>query len=252
MEQELVSIIIPVYNAERFIKETIDSIIQQTYKNWELLLVDDCSKDTSANIIKEYIDKDERIKYIKLEQNSGAALARNRGIELSNGRYVCFLDADDKWTNTKMQKQIDFMKKKNCEFSYTSYQFADKDCNPNGAIVIVPKSITYKQALRNTTIWTSTVMFDMNKLTKEQIYMPDVKSEDTACWWRILKMGITAYGMTEVMGFYRRTEGTLSSNKFEAIKRIWNLYRNVEKLSLGYSIYNFVFYAINAIKRRIR
>lgn len=251
MEKELVSVIVPVYNAERFIEDTINSVKNQTYKNWELLLVDDCSKDSGAEIIKRYAKDDERIKYIKLETNSGAALARNKGIELAKGRYVCFLDADDKWTNEKLQKQVAFMTEKDCAFSFTSYQFADKDCNPTGAKAIVPEIINYKQALKNTTIWTTTVMFDMNKLSKEQIYMPNVKSEDTACWWKILKTGVIAYGIKDVMAYYRRTEGTLSSNKFEAIKRIWNLYRNVEKLNIFASAYNFCWYAFNAVKRRV-
>lgn len=251
MEKELVSIVIPVYNAERFLEDTLETVKLQTYENWELLLVDDCSKDGSAKIIHEHTKRDSRIKYIKLEKNSGAAAARNKGIELANGSYICFLDADDKWEEEKLKKQVDFMRKKKCAFSYTSYQFADKNCNPTGARVIVPESLSYKQALKNTTIWTSTVMFDMTKFTKEQIYMPLVKSEDTACWWRILKTGVVAYGMKDVMSYYRRTEGTLSSNKFEAIKRIWNLYRNVEKLNILYSAYNFVFYAFNAVKRRV-
>ena len=251
MRKELVSIIIPVYNAERFIEDTIDSIKAQTYSQWELLLIDDCSKDSSKEIIEKYAKEDSRIKYTKLEKNSGAAMARNKGIELAQGRYICFLDADDKWVKTKLKSQIDFMRKKKCAFSFTSYQFADDKCNPNGAKVIVPKTINYKQALKNTTIWTSTVMFDMKKLTKELVYMPNVKSEDTACWWKILKTGVVAYGMQDIMSYYRRTEGTLSSNKIEAIKRIWNLYRNVEHLNIFSSAYNFCWYAFNAVRRRV-
>lgn len=251
MKEEMVSIIIPVYNAESFLEDTISSILNQTYKNWELLLIDDCSKDGSKDMISKYLVKDKRINYIRMEKNSGAALARNKGIEIAKGQYICYLDADDKWNNQKLEKQINFMKEKECAFSYTSYQFADQFCNPNGSKVIVPKQLNYRQALKNTTIWTSTVMFDMKKITKEQIYMPNVKSEDTACWWKILKTGITAYGIEDVLSYYRRTEGTLSSNKFEAIKRIWNLYRNQEKLNVIYSIYCFCWYALNAVKRRV-
>jgi len=248
---EVVSIIIPVYNAARFIKETIDNVKEQTYKNWELLLVDDCSTDESSEIIQSYVTQDDRIKYVKLEKNSGAAQARNKGIELANGRYICFLDADDKWENTKLEKQVDFMKENGYEFTFTSYEFADKDCKPVGKKVVVPKTINYKQALKNTTISTITVMFDMTKLSKEQIYMPNVESEDTACWWKILKTGITAYGLPEVFSFYRRSENTLSSNKLKAIKRTWNLYRKVEKFNVFKSAYNFCFYAVNAVRRRV-
>ena len=251
MKRELVSIIIPVYNAERFIDDTISNVKKQTYTNWELLLINDCSKDNSEERILKYAKEDKRIKYVKLDENGGAAVARNKGIELAQGSYICFLDADDKWHKDKIKKQVSFMRKKRCAFSFTSYQFADAQCNPTGAIVVVPEKINYRQALKNTTIWTSTVMFDMKKLKKELIYMPQVKSEDTACWWKILKTGIVAYGIKDVMAYYRRTDGTLSSNKFEAIKRIWNLYRNVEKLNIFYSAYNFIFYAYNAVKRRI-
>ena len=252
MKDDLISIIIPVYNAEKFLKETIESVQEQTYSNWELLLIDDCSKDNSKHIIKEFIKNDNRIKYIRLENNSGAAIARNKGIETSNGKYICFLDADDKWVENKLEKQIKFMKEKDCKFSYTGYEFADENCIPNGKRVHVPAAITYKQALKNTTIWTSTVMLDMSKLSKEQVYMPNVKrGQDTATWWKILKETDKAYGLDKILSYYRRTENTLSSNKFKALKRTWNLYRNVEHLSLFYSTYNFCFYIINAIKRRI-
>ena len=250
MKKELVSIIIPVYNAEKFIDETISSILEQTYSNWELILVNDCSSDNSVKLIKKYL-KDERISLINNKTNSRAAISRNNGIDKAKGRYICFLDADDKWDKEKLNKQIAFMKEKDCEFSFTSYEFADEKCIPNGKKVHVPEKISYKQALKNTTIWTSTVMFDMTKLSKEDIYMPNVKSEDTACWWKILKKIDYAYGLDEILSFYRRSEGTLSSNKFEAIKRIWNLYRNVEHLNIIKSTYCFCWYAFRAVIRRV-
>lgn len=240
-----------MYDAEKFLKDTIRSIQKQTYSNWEVLFVDDCSTDGSIEIIKECSNSDKRIKLIQLEKNGGAAVARNKGIEQANGRYICFLDADDKWTKNKLKKQVAYMKKNNCVFSFTGYQFANEHCEPNGAIVRAPKKINYRQALKNTTIWTSTVMLDMNFFTKEQVYMPIVKSEDTACWWKILKTCVVAHGLPEVMAYYRRTKGTLSSNKIEAIRRVWNLYRNVEKLNVFSSAYYFVFYAFNAVRRRI-
>ena len=249
MKKDLVSIIIPVYNAEKFIKETIDSVLNQTYDNFELILVNDCSTDKSAEIIKEY--KDKRVKLLNNKVNSKAAVSRNNGIKKAKGKYICFLDADDKWDKEKLEKQVKFMKEKDCAFSFTSYEFADENCIPNGKKVIVPDTITYKEALKNTTIWTSTVMFDMTKLSKEDIYMPNVKSEDTASWWSILKKIDCAYGLKDILSFYRRSEGTLSSNKFEAIKRIWNLYRNVEHLNIFSSLYCFFFYAFRAVVRRI-
>ena len=143
------------------------------------------------------------------------------------------------------------MNEKQCVFSFTSYEFANEYGVPNGKKVFVPARINYKQALKNTTIWTSTVMLDVTKIVKRKIYMPNIKSEDTACWWKILKTNEFAYGLNDVLSFYRRTNTSLTSNKLEAIKRTWNLYRKQEKLNLTKSIYNFSFYIVNAIKRRI-
>ena len=144
------------------------------------------------------------------------------------------------------------MKEKDCAFSFTGYEFADENGKPNGKKVFIPETISYKQALKNTTIWTSTVMFDMSKLSKEDTYMPNVpRGQDTATWWKVLKKVDYAYGLNEVLSFYRRTSDSLSANKFVALKRTWNLYRNIEHLNLISSIYNFSIYCINAIKRRI-
>lgn len=251
-KNELVSIIVPVYNVEKYIMDAIDSVRQQTYTNWELLLIDDCSTDDSIKIIEENILGDIRIKLLKQERNCGVALARNRGIDEAQGRYICFLDSDDLWKKEKLEKQVNFMKEKDCAFSYTSYEFVNEFGESKGKQAIVPNKINYKQALKNTTIFTSTVMLDINKLTKEQIYMPNLrKGQDTATWWKILKIIDFAYGDQEVLSLYRRRNDTLSSNKFKALKRTWGLYRNVEHLGVFYSIYNFMFYFFNAIKRRI-
>ena len=166
-KEELISIIVPVYNSEKFIKDTIKTVEEQTYENWELLLVNDCSTDNSKKIIEEYEKKDKRIKLIDLEQNSGAAIARNTGIDRANGKYIAFLDSDDLWEKEKLEKQIKFIKKNNCVFSFTGYEFANEDGIGNGRVVTVPFKINYKQALKNTTIWTSTVIFDVEKLGKE-------------------------------------------------------------------------------------
>lgn len=250
--EDLVSIIVPVYNAEKFISDTIDSVLSQTYCNYELILINDCSKDGSLEIMKKYREKDERIKIIENKQNCGVAVARNNGIKEAKGRFICFVDADDKWDKDKLKKQVKFMKDKDCAFSYTSYQFADENCNPNGPKVIVPKAITYRQALKNTTIWTSTVMFDMEKLKKDDIYMPDIRrGQDTATWWKVLKKIDKAYGIQDIMSYYRRTNETLSANKIVALKRTWNLYRNVENLNIIKTSYYFLFYVFNAVRRRV-
>lgn len=249
MKKDLVSVVVPVYNASKFIEETIENVLSQTYQNFELILVDDISTDDSIEKIKKYTDK--RIKLICLEEKGLASGSRNRGIKEASGEFICFLDADDLIENKKLEKQVNFMKKKDIAFSFTGYEFVRHTGEKTGKKVFVKDVMEYKDALKNTTIFTSTVMFNMNKIKKEDIFMPNVKSEDTACWWSILKKGYKAYGINEILSYYRRSPNTLSSNKIEAIKRIWFLYRKHEKLSFIYSLYNFIFYAFNAVKRRV-
>ncbi|MDD2970567.1 MAG: glycosyltransferase family 2 protein [Lachnospiraceae bacterium] len=246
----LVSIVVPVYNVEHFIETTIRKVQEQTWQNWELLLVNDCSTDETLEKIHTFLS-DDRVQLIQQTMNQGAARARNRGIQEARGRYITFLDADDLWEPRKLEEQIAFMEEKKAAFSFLSYEFADAQGIGNGRIAHVPGSLTYKEALKNTIIFTSTVMFDMERISKEEIMMPEVKSEDTATWWRILRSGYTAYGLDEVLVRYRRPAKSLSSNKLEAVKRVWNLYRRVEKLSLGYSAYNFIYYAIRTTLRRL-
>lgn len=246
----LVSIVMPAYNAAGFIDDTIHSILGQTYENWELIVVDDHSSDNTLEVLKQF--KSERIRVIACKKNGGAAKARNRGVRASKGAFLCFIDADDLWQPSKLERQLEFMKETGAAFSFTSYVFADSKGRPNGKVVRVPSSITYKQALKNTTIWTSTVMFDMKRLSKKDVEMVDVRrGQDTATWWKVLKKVERAYGMREVMAIYRRSDGSLSSNKLTALKRTWNLYRNVEHLNVFKSSFCFMFYVFNAVKRRV-
>lgn len=241
MNADMVSIVVPVYNAERFLPETIGLVQKQTYRDWELILVDDCSSDNGAAIVRQYAKDDTRIRLIQQEVNAGAARSRNLGISQANGRYLCFLDADDIWTSQKLEKELAYMKEKKAAFVFTGYEFADAKGEGLGKIVHVPETISYEQALKNTTIFTSTVMIDRDKIADTDIYMPQIASEDTATWWHILKKYQIGYGLDENLVRYRRTEGTLSSNKLVAIQRIWGLYRRQEKLSWCKSIYCMFF-----------
>lgn len=265
--KEMVSIVVPVYRAEPYIAETIEMVKKQTYKNWELILVDDCSPDSSAQIIEQEIarvaeDDAQRntlqqsesnlsIRLIRKEQNEGAARARNTGIDAANGRYIAFLDADDIWMPDKLEKELAFMEAKQAAFAFTAYEFGDENAKGSGKIVTVPEQLTYRKALSRTIIFTTTVMFDTKKISKELIHMPVVASEDTATWWKILRQGYVAYGLNEVLAIYRRPAKSLSSNKFVAMQRIWNLYRREEKLSLPVSACCFFFWAMRATLRRI-
>ncbi|MCR5687547.1 MAG: glycosyltransferase [Lachnospiraceae bacterium] len=244
-----VSIVVPVYNAAECIADTIASVLAQSYTDYELLLVDDGSSDDSAGIIGKYLS--DRVRLLDNTKTKGAAGARNTGIEASSGRYIAFLDADDLWMADKLEKQVRFMEKTDAAFSFTGYEFADASGHGLGRVVSVPGQITYTQALKNTTIFTSTVMFDTEKTGRDIILMPDVKSEDTATWWKVLKAGFTGFGLDESLTLYRRMGKSLSSNKAEAVRRIWNLYRNVEHLGRIYSMYCFCFWAVRAVARRV-
>ena len=253
--KEMVSIIVPVYRAQAYIAETIAMVRKQTYHNWELILVDDASPDDSAKLIQSMIDEKstetERIRLIRKEKNEGAAKARNTGIALAQGRYIAFLDADDIWFPDKLEKELAFMKQKRAGFAFTAYEFGDENAKGTGKTVMVPEQLTYRRALSRTVIFTTTVIFDTKVIPEKLIRMPEVESEDTATWWKILRAGYTAYGLNEVLAIYRRPEKSLSSNKFVAMKRIWNLYRKEEKLTLPDSIFCFCLWAIRATLRRI-
>lgn len=251
--QDLVSIIVPVFNVEKYITQTMDCVRRQTYTNWELLLVEDCSTDLTVQVIEEYLlrTQDERIRLIRQSANSGAAKARNTGVSQAKGRYIAYLDADDLWVEEKLARQLAFVQEKGAAFSFTGYEFADENGRGLGKIVHVPATLSYKQALRNTTIFTTTVMFDTQKISKDLLDMPLVKSEDTALWWKVLRNGYVAYGLDENLVRYRRAGKSLSSNKLEAIRRIWALYRKVEGLNVIQSMYNFCFWAVRAVIRRV-
>lgn len=248
-----ISIVVPVYNAAKYIEQTVSMVQKQTYTDWELILVEDCSKDESRKVLQNLENslRDSRIRVIYKEKNEGAAKARNTGVMAATGEYLAFLDADDIWKETKLEKELAFMKQKDAAFVFTSYEFGDEQGNGTGKFVNVPDTLNYKQALSRTVIFTSTTLFDLKKLGKELVTMPVVPSEDSATWWQILRAGYTAYGFQEVTTVYRRPPKSLSSNKGKAIQRIWYLYRKVERLSLPVSIFCFIGWAVRATLRRL-
>lgn len=246
---DLVSIITPVYNAERFIKETIESVQSQTYKNWEMILIDDCSIDSSAEIIKDFIKFDNRIIYVKLEQNGGAAVARNVGLDLAKGRYIAFLDSDDMWKEEKLEKQIYFMKKNKYGFTFTSYEIMYENGSVASKVVNVPKKIDYNGLLKNTIIGCLTVVIDRELIG--DFRMPLIrKGQDTATWLSILKKYEYAYAINETLAYYRVVKGSVSSNKIEALKRTWYVYRHIEHIPLIKCTYFYTNYIFNAIKKK--
>lgn len=249
---EEVSIVVPVFNAAAYIEKTAEMVRRQTWPHWQLILVDDHSSDDSFSKMEALAAKDERILLIEQEEGKkGAAAARNLGISKARGRYLAFLDADDIWMEDKLERQLAFLRQKQAAFTFTGYEFGDEDANPTGKIVKVPETLNFKQALSRTVIFTTTVLFDRDKIDNKLLYMPQIKSEDTATWWNILKAGYTAYGLDENLAVYRRPKKSLSSNKVEALRRIWNLYRQIAGLSVLSSAWYFIFWAVRATLRRI-
>lgn len=247
-----ISIITPVYNCERYINKTIETVINQTYSNWELLLVDDCSTDNSAKIIKGYAEKDSRVKYYKLDKNSGAAVARNFALQKSQGRFVAYLDSDDLWKEEKLEKQIYFMLTNNYAFTCTDYEKITENGESLNKIVKIPKKVNYNLFLRNTIIQTVGVMVDTKITGKDILVMPDIRRrQDAATWCQLLKNGYDCYECPENLSYYRVVSNSLSSNKLKAVKMNWYWYRRIEKLPLWKTCYCFIGYAFNAIKKRI-
>ena len=245
---KLVSVIIPVYNADWIIKETILSVLNQTYNNLELILVDDCSSDRSAAIIHKMIEFDNRIKYFKLEKNSGAAVARNRGIRESHGRYIAFLDSDDLWLPEKLEVQLSLMKEKDVAFVYSAIKMIDKDGNITKDSTYVPERLNYKTILKRTYIATSSVLLDTSKIGEFQ--MPLRRSgQDYATWLMLLRRIDYAYGVQKPLVMYRNSPGSLSSNKFASLKKVFRIQTHNEGINPIYAAYNTFCFGLYAFKK---
>lgn len=244
-KEELVSIIMPAYNCGDFIGITLDSVINQSYENWEVIVVDDCSTDNTADAVQEYIKKNNRIKYHKLEKNSGAAVARNKAVDLANGKYMAFLDSDDVWFPEKLAKQIGFMEENDYGFTCTSYTKIDeKGKYLNRTIVAQPKR-DYDGVLK-TCPGNSTVIYNAEKLGKFKI--PDIKKRnDYVMWLQVIKKEKYLYGIEEPLGSHRiRIEG-ISSNKKSLVGYHWKVYREIENLSLLKSSYLIVYWVMATV-----
>lgn len=244
--KRLVSIITPVHNSEKYILACINSVIDQTYTYWEHILVDDCSTDNSAKIIKGFAEKDDRIRYLKLSENSGAGVARNKAIEESKGKYIAFLDSDDLWNSEKLARQVAFMEENNYHFTFTGYKVIDHKGRPTGREIPAKKRVTYKSALYKNPIGCLTVIYNADYFGKQ--YMPTIrKRQDYALWLRLLKHS-DAYGLDKYLSSYRTGNDSISSNKLGLIIYEWKIYRNIE----GFSILKSAFYLISAVLIKLK
>ena len=204
----LVSVIMPTYNCGKFISQSLDSVILQTISDWEVQIVDDCSTDNTAEVLKPYLEKYPNIHYYVLPQNGGPAIARTEAIKRATGKYVAFLDSDDLWMPNKLAKQIEFMEKTGAKFSATGYGWMDEDGNDLHTALIPPKKTDYKKMISlSNPIGNLSVMYDQEALGKFEV--PSIKKRnDFALWLQILKKTDYCYGIEEVLGTYRDRKST--------------------------------------------
>ena len=250
MEKPLVSVIMPCYNMEEYISDTIVSVQKQTFPHWELVIVDDASTDRTAEIVKSYQNQDDRIRFFVKSTHSGIADTRNQCLKMAQGRYLAFLDSDDVWHPEKLDQQLHFMTERNIGFSYSSYDCIDQMGNPLQKMVKAKCDLKYEAYLRNTIIGCSTVMLDKNIVG--EVAVPNFRtSEDTATWLNILKKGFLAYAIEQPLTSYRIRQHSASSNKLKAAADLWKVYRQSEKLPLPKAIVCFSSYAFNAIKKHL-
>lgn len=232
---DLVSIIMPSYNTAGFIEQTINSVIQQTYDNWELIIVDDCSTDNTDAVVKKFINS--RVKYIKNDKNSGAAISRNKALKEAQGRWIAFLDSDDLWEPDKLEKQISFMNDNGFHFTYTNYSEIDEDSNPLGRTVTGPKRIS-KMGMFNY-CWPGclTVMYDRKFIGEIQIENIR-KNNDYAMWLKICRKA-DCYLLDEVLAKYRKRNGSISNHSYVSlVKWHYRLYREAEHENIVLSLFN--------------
>lgn len=246
-----VSIIMPAYNSAEFIAESIQSVISQTYKDWELIITDDHSTDETVDIVKSYKARDNRIKLIELNDNGGPAVARNRALNIASSRFIAFLDSDDLWHPQKLELQLNFMKENDYAFTFTSYQRISRDGATNYNVIKAPARISYGELLKNTIIGTLTVVIDKEKAGAFE--MDNIRyRQDMALWCEILKRGFYAYGLNKVLASYRVVSKYSIIKKIRGAKGVWKVYRRIEKIGPVRSMYYFVHYATNAFLKRVK
>jgi teichuronic acid biosynthesis glycosyltransferase TuaG len=242
---ELVSIIMPAYKAAAVISESIQSVVDQTYQQWELIITDDRSPDNTVEVVTSWCKRDGRIKLIEAPANGGPAAARNLSLGQARGRWIAFLDSDDLWLPQKLEIQLKFHLQQQAKVSYTEFRRTQADGTGVGRLIKIPTKLTYRQLLGNTGIATSTVLVD-RKLTGT-FSMKKMYYDDFGCWLDILRSGGWASGLHEDLMRYRVMGGSVSRNKRRSAIEVWKTYRKVEKLSFPYSIMCFTNYAVRGL-----
>lgn len=243
---DLVTVIIPCYNACATIEETIQSVLDQTYKKWELIIIDDCSTDNSPIIIKKFIDSDSRIIYLKTQKPSGSpSVPRNMGIEFAKGEYIAFLDADDIWLPNKLEKQLTFIKGNGYKLVYSYYEKISFEGKRENRIIRTRKSTRYSDLLKSNSIpcLTAIVLRDIIGDTR----FKQIPQEDFCFWLDILRKGYIGYNLCEVTALYREVKNSRSANKLDMFKGYWNVIRkhqHVNKITCCYVMLTYTIFGI--------
>jgi len=247
--EELVSIVMPSFNSENIIEDSINTVLNQTYSNWELLIVDDCSSDNTVEIVRKIAKKDKRIKIIELDKNSGAGIARNQSIKQAKGKFLAFLDSDDLWMSNKLERQINFMNENNYYFTSTDFNEIE-DGKIGEQVTLSHPKLDYAGVLKYCP-GNSTVIYNAEKLGK--FYAPDIKKRnDFVVWLQVIKKAEYLYGLNETLTTYRVRKGSLSKNKVNLIKYQWRVYREIEDLSLIMSTYLLVHKTLVILRRKLK
>lgn len=245
MQKNLVSIITPLYNGEKYVSQTIESVLSQTYSNWEMIIINDGSKDKSKDIVEEYTKKDSRIKLFS-QHNSGSSAARNNALRRANGKYICFLDADDIWENIFIEKQIEFIENKNAKIVFSSFKRINENNEEILRPFIVPLKVNYQSILKTCSLSCLTTLFERETF-KHISFNEELRSmrDDHAFWLALLKTVDYAYGNPEILASYRIFDKSTTANKRKVMLPQFNIYYKVEKLGLLRSIYYFMHWAFN-------
>lgn len=250
-ENPLISIITPCYNAEAYLSETIKSVLAQTYKNWEMIIVDDCSIDKSTSIIKEFAQKDNRIKLFQTSKKSGSpSLPRNIGIENAKGKYIAFLDADDLWLPNKVGLQLKWMEENNSDLSYSFYEKVNYLGERNERLVKTRKKSTFKSLLKSNSIPCLTSMISRTAIGDTRF--KQIPQEDFCFWLDILKKGYTAHNICELTALYREARTSRSANKLDMFKGYWNVIRNHQHIGIFHSCYCMIIYTILGLVKYLK
>lgn len=244
----LVSVIMPVYNAARFLEAAISSVLSQTMEDWELLAIDDGSSDNSCQIAEAFAQKDPRIRFLPNPRNMGVSATRNRGIEAARGTYIAFLDSDDVWHPEKLQVQLETMEKTGAGICYTSYAIVDEDGKKSRENYLVPAQVDFDGLLKENVMGCSTVMLRAELLEQER-FGETYYHEDYVLWLNLLRKKVPACGCTQVLTDWRLIANSRSFNKFRSAKFRWKIYRDYLGLSLGRSLVSFAGYATASLRK---